>query len=107
MSDEDYVMIAQVNDSDSDFEATPLNQASIINLGLNDLCFDLEPWNGEIVTVTGVEMGMIKFKGFIYFLGVQIKVYVAEIITSIIVSCTTALHSGFTWTMRPKNYSSV
>jgi hypothetical protein len=68
----------------SDIVCDSESQASIVNLGLMDLCFDLEPWDGEIVTATGDEMGVIKFKGFIYFLGVKIKVYVAEIIASII-----------------------
>ena len=43
------------------------SQDNIFNLVIMDLCADLTPLDGEIITATGEEMGVIKFIGFVYF----------------------------------------
>ena len=87
------------------FEQTDTNrladsgsQATLINEELVDLCSDLTPIDGDIVTAAGEVMGIIKFKGSICFMGIRIECLVATINSSIVSSGKTALENNFSWT---------
>jgi hypothetical protein len=66
--------------------ADSASQATLVNEELIDLCSDLTPIDGDIVTAAGDVMGIIKFKGSICFMGVRIECLVADINTSIVSS---------------------
>ena len=51
-----------------------------MNEDLIELCSDLTPIDGDIVTAASEVMGIIKFKGTICFMGVRIDCLVADII---------------------------
>jgi hypothetical protein len=71
--------------------ADSASQATLVNEELIDLCSDLTPIDGDIVTAAGDVMGIIKFKGSICFMGVRIECLVADINTSIVSSGKTAI----------------
>ena len=64
--------------------ADSASQATIINEELVDLCSDLTPIEGDIVTAAGDVMGIIKFTGTICFMGIRISCMVADINTALI-----------------------
>ena len=75
--------------------ADSASQATIINEDLIELCSDLAPIDGDIVTAAGEVMGIIKFKGTICFMGIRIECLVANINTSIVSSKKTASENKF------------
>ena len=75
--------------------ADSASQATIINEELVDLCSDLTPIEGDIVTAAGDVMGIIKFSGTICFMGIRISCLVADINTSIVSSGQTAEENNF------------
>ena len=81
--------------------ADSASQATIVNEDHIELCSDLMPIDGDIVTAAGEVMGIIKFKGTICFMGVRIDCLVADINTTIVSSGQTALENGFKWTFGP------
>ena len=87
--------------------ADSASQATLVNEDLVELCTDLTPIDGDIVTAAGEVMGIIKFKGFICFMGVRIECLVANISTSIVSSRKTAIENNFTWTFGPGEFASV
>ena len=74
---------------------------------LIDLCSDLEPVEGDIITAAGDVMGIIKFKRTICFMGIRLERYVADTNTSIVSLGKTALENGFVWIMGPGDTGSV
>ena len=87
--------------------ADSASQATLVNEELIDLCSDLTPIDGDIVTAAGDVMEIIKFKGSICFMGVRIECLVADINTSIVSSGKTALENNFSWTFGPGENASV
>ena len=78
-----------------------------MNEELVDLCSDLTPIDGNIVTAAGEVMGIIKFKGSICFMGIRIECLVATINSSIVSSRKTAIENNFSWIFGPGDHASV
>ena len=93
--------------TNTDRLADSASQATIVNEDLIELCSDLTPIDGDIVTAAGEVMGIIKFKGTICFMGVRIDCLVADINTTIVSSGQTALENGFKWTFGPYDQGEV
>jgi hypothetical protein len=71
--------------------------AIIFNYKNQHLAYDLEPINGTVIGATGPKPGAVKFRGFVDYMGVKCRCYVADITKSCIGLNYTAYHYGFVY----------
>jgi len=76
--------------------------AIIFNTKMLHLVYDIQPAEGTIFGATGSKNGAIKYKGFVDFMGVKCRCFVANITKSCIGLNYTAVHYGFKYKIEGK-----
>ena len=71
----------------------------IINKCRENLMEHIQPCTGDIYGVCGVSLGAVTAQGYIQFLGVKMRCYLAETEVSVFSIGESCLYHGFRWTL--------